>query len=143
MVHYDAVQFSSVTQLCLTLFSSMNCSTPGLPVHAQLPESTLTHVHWVGDTIQPSQLLLSLSPPALNLSQNQGLFKWVSSLHQVAKVLMKVDNLFRYLYFLPNVSFLFLNSFQVATFSHHVPLSYLSWLWASQPSLVSVALEVL
>ena len=57
------------------------------PVHHQLLESTQTHVHWVGDTIQPSHPLSSPSPPALNLSQHQGLFKWVSSSHQVAKVL--------------------------------------------------------
>ena len=65
----------------------MDCSMPGLPVHHQLPESTQTHVHWVSDAIQPSHPLLSPSPPALNLSQHQGLFKWVSSSHQVAKVL--------------------------------------------------------
>ena len=65
----------------------MNCSTPGLPVHHQLSEFTQTHVHWVSDTIQPSHPLSSLSPPALNLSQDQGLFKWVSPLHQVAKIL--------------------------------------------------------
>ena len=81
------VQFSSVTQSCPTLCDIMNCSTPGLPVHHQFLESTQTHVHWVGDAIQPSHLLLSPSPPALNLSQHQGLFKWVSSLHHVAKVL--------------------------------------------------------
>ena len=66
---------------------SMDCSMPGFPVHHQLPELTQTHVHWVGDTIQPSHPLSSFSPPAFNLSQHQGLFKWVSSLHQVAKVL--------------------------------------------------------
>ena len=55
----------------------MNCSTPGFPVHHQLPESTQTHVHWVGDTIQPSHPLSSPFPPALNLSQHQGLFKSV------------------------------------------------------------------
>ena len=66
---------------------SMDCSTPGLSVHHQLPELTQTHVHWVGDAIQPSHPLSSPSPPAFNLSQHQGLFKWVSSLHQVAKVL--------------------------------------------------------
>ena len=65
----------------------MNCSTPGLPVHHQLLEPTQTHVHWVSDAIQPSHPLSSPSPPALNLSQHQGLFKWVSSSHQVAKVL--------------------------------------------------------
>ena len=79
--------FSSVTQSCLTLCDPMNCSTPGLPVHHQLLESTQTHVHWVSDAIQPSHPLSSPSPPALNLSQHQGLFKWVSSSHQVAKVL--------------------------------------------------------
>ena len=83
----DSVQLSSVTQLCLTLCNPMNCSTPGLAVHHQLSESTQTHVHRVGDAIQPSHPLLSPSPPALNLSQHQGLFKRVSSSHQVAKVL--------------------------------------------------------
>ena len=78
---------SSVTQSSLTICNPMNCSTPGLPVHHQHLESTQTHVHWVGDTIQLSHHLLSPSPPALNLSQHQGLFKWVSSSHQVAKVL--------------------------------------------------------
>ena len=80
-------QFSSVAQSCPTLCHPMDCSTPGLPVHHQLLESTQTHVHWVGDAIQPSHPLLSPSPPTFNLSQHQGLFKWVSSLHQVAKVL--------------------------------------------------------
>ena len=78
---------SSVAQSCLTLCNPMNFSMPGLPVHNQLPETTQTHVHWVGDAIQPSHPLSSPSPPALNLSQHQGLFKWVSSSHQVAKVL--------------------------------------------------------
>ena len=79
--------FSSVAQLCPTICDPMNCSRPGLPIHHQLSESTQTHVHWVSDTIQPSHPLSSPSPPAFNLSQHQGLFKWVSSLHQVAKVL--------------------------------------------------------
>ena len=70
---YVLFQFSSVTQLCLTLCNPMNHSTPGLPVHHQLPESTQTCVHWVGDAIQPSHPLLSPSPPALNLSQHQSL----------------------------------------------------------------------
>ena len=65
----------------------MNHSTPGLSVHHQLLESTQTHVHWVSDALQPSHPLSSPSPPALNLSQHQGLFKWVSSPHQVTKVL--------------------------------------------------------
>ena len=80
-----SVQFSSVSQLCLTLYDPMNCSMPGLPVHHQLPESTQTHVHRVGDAIQPSHFLSSPSSPALNLSQHQGLFQWVSSSHEVAK----------------------------------------------------------
>ena len=82
-----AVQFNSVTQLCPTLCDPMNRSMPGLPIHHQLPECTQTHVHWVGDAIQPSHPLLSPSPPALNLSQHHGLFKWVTSSHQMAKVL--------------------------------------------------------
>ena len=70
--------FSSVTQSCPTVCSLMDCSTPGIPVHHQLPEFTQTHVHWVGDTIQSSQPLSSPSPPTFNLSQHQGLFKWVT-----------------------------------------------------------------
>ena len=69
-------QFSSVAQLCPILCDPMNRSTPGLPVHHQLPESTQTHVHWVSDAIQPSHPLSPPSPPALNLSQHQGLFQW-------------------------------------------------------------------
>ena len=80
------IQFSSVTQSCPTLCDPMDFSTPGLPVHHQLPEFTQTHVHWVSDAIQPSHPLSSPSP-TFNLSQHQGLLKWVSSLHQVAKEL--------------------------------------------------------
>ena len=65
----------------------MGCSTPGFPVHHQNLEFTQTHVHWVGDVIQPSNPLLSPLPPAFNPSQHQNLFQWVSSLHQMAKVL--------------------------------------------------------
>ena len=79
--------FSSVTQSCQTLCDPVNRSTPGLPVHHQLPELAQTHVHPVSDAIQPPHPLSSPSPPASNLSQHQGLFKWVSSSHQVAKVL--------------------------------------------------------
>ena len=79
--------FSSVAQSCLTLCEPINRSTPGLPVHHQLLESTQTHVHRVSDAIQPSHPLSSPSPPALNLSQHQGPFQWVSSSHEVAKVL--------------------------------------------------------
>ena len=71
----DSVQFSSVTQSCLTLCDPMNCSTPGLPVHHQLPEFTQPLIYWVGDAIQPSHSLSSPSPSTLNLSQNQSLFK--------------------------------------------------------------------
>ena len=81
------VQFSSVAQLYPTLCNPMDCSMPGLPVHYQLPEFTQTHVHWIGDAIQPSHPLSSPSPPTFNLSQHQGLFRWVSSSHLVAKVL--------------------------------------------------------
>ena len=79
--------FSSVAQSCQTLCHPMDCSMPGFPVHHQLPESTQTHVHQVNDAIQPSHPLSSPSPPALNLSQHQGLFQWLGSSHQVAKVL--------------------------------------------------------
>ena len=84
---FSSVQFSSVAQSCLTLCNPMNCSTPGLPVHHQLLESNQTHVHRVSDAIQPSHPLSATSPPALNLFQHQGLFQWVNSSHQVAKVL--------------------------------------------------------
>ena len=75
--HYSSVEFSSVPQSCLTLCNPMNHSTPGLPVHHQLPEFTQTHVHRVGDAIQPSHPLSSPSPPAPNPSQHQSLFQWV------------------------------------------------------------------
>ena len=81
------IQFGSVAQSCPTLCDPVECSTPGLPVHHQLPELTQTHVYRVGDAIQPAHPLLPPSPPAFNLSQHQGLFRLVSSLHQVAKVL--------------------------------------------------------
>ena len=81
----SSVQLLSCVQLC----DPMDClaSMPGLPVHHQLQELTQTHVHCVGDAIQPAHLLSSPSPPAFNLSQHPALFQWVSSLHQVAKVL--------------------------------------------------------
>ena len=82
-----SVQFSLVAQSCLTLGHPVDCSTPGLPVHQQLPELAQTHVHWVRDAIQPSHPLSSPSSPTFNLSQHQSLFKWISSSHQVAKVL--------------------------------------------------------
>ena len=78
--------YCSVAQLCLFV-TPLDCSTPGFPVHHYLLKLAQTHVHWVSDAIQPSCLLLSLSPAVLYLSQHQGLFKWVSSSHQVAKVM--------------------------------------------------------
>ena len=80
-----SVQFSSVAQSCPTLCDSMDCSMSGLPVHRQLLEFTQTHVHWVGDAIQPSHPLSSPSPPTFNLSQHQSLFQWVNSSHKVPK----------------------------------------------------------
>ena len=82
---HTSVQFSSVAQSCPTLCDPMNRSTPGLPVHHQLLEFTQTHVHQVGDAIQPSRPLSSPSPPAPNPSQHQSLFQWVNSLHKVAR----------------------------------------------------------
>ena len=86
-IYISSVQFSSVTQSCPTLCNPMNRSMPGLHVYNQLLESTQTRVHWVSDAMQPSHPLSSPSPPALNLSEHQSLFKWVSSSHQVASVL--------------------------------------------------------
>ena len=82
------VQFSSIPQSCLTLCNHMDCSTPGLPVHHQLPGVTQTHVHWIASLCHPtiSCFVVAFSS-AFNLSQHQSLFKWVSSSHQVAKVL--------------------------------------------------------
>ena len=92
--------FSAKSHTCIVVFSSvqslsrvrlfvtpMNRSTPGLPVHRQLPESTQTHVHWAGDAFQPSHPLSSPSPPASNPSQHQGLFQWANSSHEMVKVL--------------------------------------------------------
>ena len=84
---FSSVQFSSVTQLYLTLCENTDCTMSGLPVHYQLLELTQTHVHWVSDAIQPSHPLLSPSPPALIFPSMRGLLKWASTLHQVTKVL--------------------------------------------------------
>ena len=86
-VQFSSVQFSSVDQSCPTLCDPMNHSMPGLPVHHQLPEFIQTHVHQVGDAIQPAHPLSSPSPPAPDPSQHQDLFQWVNSSHEVAKVL--------------------------------------------------------
>ena len=86
--NFKLVQFSSVQSLsCVWLCDPVNRSTPGLPVHHQLPEFTQTHIHRVGDAIQPSHPLSSPSPPAPNPSQHQSLFQWINSLHEVANVL--------------------------------------------------------
>ena len=82
---FSSVQFSSITQLCPTLCDPVDCGTPGLPVHHQLP-FTQTNVYRVGDAIQPSHPLSSPFPPAPTPSQHPGLFRWVSSSHQVANV---------------------------------------------------------
>ena len=79
--YQSSVQFSSAVQLCPALCDPMDCSTPGFPVHHQLPEFTQTYVHQVSDAIQPSHCLSSPSPPTFNLSHHQGLFQWVSSSH--------------------------------------------------------------
>ena len=78
-------QFTSVTQSCPTLSNATDCITPGFPVHHQLLGPTQTHVRWAGDAIQLSHPLSSPSPPAFNLPQHQGLFRWVSFSYQVAK----------------------------------------------------------
>ena len=80
-------QFSSVTQFCLTLCGPSDCSMPKFPIHHQLLELAQTRVHWVNDAIQPSHHLSSPSPSAFNLPQHQDLFQWVSSSHQMAKLL--------------------------------------------------------
>ena len=85
--YLSSVQFNSVAQSCLTLCDTMDCSLPGFPVHHQHLEFTQTHVYWDGDATQSSYLLSSPSPPTLSLSQHQSHFKWVSSSHQVAKVM--------------------------------------------------------
>ena len=90
-----SLQFSSVAQSCPTLCDRRNCSTPGFPFHHKLLRVSQTHVHQVSDVIQPSYPLSSPSPPAFSPSQHQGLFQWISSSHQVAKVL-KLQHQFMY-----------------------------------------------
>ena len=89
-------QFSSVQ--FLSLCDPMDCGTPGFPVLHHVPEFAQTHVHWVSDVIQLSHPLLSPCLPALNLSQDQGLFQWVSSSHQVAKVLELQHQFFQWIF---------------------------------------------
>ena len=100
-----SLQFSSVAQSCLTLCDPMYCSTPGFPVHQQLPELTETPVHQIGDAIQASRLLSSSSPPAFHLSHHQDLFQSVSSSHEVAKVL-KLQLQHQYFQWTPRTDFL-------------------------------------
>ena len=87
-ISFSITQFSSVAQSCPTLCNPLNHSMPGLLVHHQLLEFTQTHAHRVSDAIQPSHPLSSPSAPAHNPSQHQGLFQWVNSSHEVAKVLV-------------------------------------------------------
>ena len=88
----------SVAHSCPTLCHPVDCSTPGFPVLHHLLELVQTHVHWVGDAIQPSHPLSSPSPPAFNLYQHQGLFQWVSSWYQVAKVLELQHQSFQWIF---------------------------------------------
>ena len=89
---------SSVTQSCPTFCNPMDCNMPGFPVHHQLPEFAQTHVHWVGDAIQPSHPLPPSSPFAFNLSQHQGLFQWVGFWHQAARVLEILHQSFQWIF---------------------------------------------
>ena len=91
-------QCSLVTQSYPTLCNPMDCSTPDFPVHHHLPELALTHVNWVCDAIQPSHPLASPPPPTFNLSQHQGLYQWVSSSHQVARVLKLQHQSFQWIF---------------------------------------------
>ena len=86
-LRFQLDQFISVAQLCPMICDPLDCSTPGFPVHHQLQESTQTHVHRVGDALQPFHLLSAPSPTTFNLSQHESLFQLVSCLHQVVKVL--------------------------------------------------------
>ena len=88
----------SATQSCSTLCNLMDCSTPGFPVLQHLLEFAQTHIHWIGDVIQPSSSLSPLYPPVLNLSQHQGLFQWVSSSRQVAKALEPQNQSFQWIF---------------------------------------------
>ena len=119
---YSSVQFSSVTQSCLTLCDPMNRSTPGLPVLHQLPEFTQTHVYQVGDAIQPSHPLSSPSPPTPNPSKHQSLFQWVSSLHQVAKVSKEHSGLISF-----RMDWLDLIAVQGSLLQHHSSKASVLW----------------
>ena len=90
--------YCSVTKSCLTLCDPMDCSRPGFPVLQYLPEFAQIHVHWVDNATQPSLPLFPPSSPSLNLSQHQGLFQWVTFLHQVAKVLELQHQFFQWIF---------------------------------------------
>ena len=106
---FHLVQFISVAQSCLTHWDCMDCSTPGFLIHHQLPELAQIHVHWVNDAIQPSHLLSSASSPAFNFAQHQGLYQWVSSLHQLTKVLEVQVQLqsFQWIFVISNIQWIF------------------------------------
>ena len=120
-------QFSSVAQSCPTLCDPMNHSMPGLPVHHQLLEFTQTQVHWVGDAIQPFHLLSSPSPPALNHSQHQGLFQWVSYSHQVAKVL----ELYIFIYIWWSLYYIYLSLYRQIYIYTHIYIFTCVYVWWS------------
>ena len=105
----------SVTQSCPTLCDPIDCSMPGFPVHHHLSEFAQIHIHWVSDGIQPSHPQSPPPPPALNLSQHQGLFQWVGSLHKVAKVLevqLQYQSLFDIFYFFVFLGYILYNFFK-------------------------------
>ena len=124
----------SVPQSGPTLCDPMDCSMPGFPIFHYLPECAQTHIHWVGDTIQPSHPPLPPSPPAFYLSQNQGLFPWICSLHQVAQVL-KLQ--FQHQFF-PSNEYSGLISFSIDRFDLHTVQGTLKSLLLHHSSKVSI-----
>ena len=128
------VQFSSAAQSCPTLCHPMNHSTPGLPVHHQLPKFIQTHVHRVGDAIQPAHPLSSPSPLAPNPSQHQSLFQWVNSSHEVAKG--------GYAHIQLSIESVFIDQLSVPESKHSVPVQLLSrdWLFATPWTAASLSI---
>ena len=108
---YNIVCCSSVAQPCPTLCKPMDCSTPGFPVLHYLPELAHIHVSWINDAIQSSHPLLSPPPPAFNFPQHQGLFQWVSSSHQMAKVLELQHQSFQWIF---RIDFLYSDWFDLS-----------------------------
>ena len=117
----------SVSKSSSTLCDPVNCSTPGFPVLHYLQEFAQVHVHWVGDTIQPSHPLPMPSPSVHNLSQHQGLFQWVGSLHQVARVLELQHQSFQWIFKVMALFFNTLSRFVIAFLSRSKHL-LISWL---------------